>query len=86
MLQVSDVRETRVFQEALEEGLEKGHKAGLEEGFEQGIEKGIEKGIEEGIETVATRMLRRNLPLEEIVAATGLKAARTRKLKKKLTE
>ena len=30
MLQVSDVRETRVFQEALEEGLEEGLEKGLE--------------------------------------------------------
>src|SRR5205823_6139179 len=38
MLQVHDIRETRVYQEAKEEGLK------------EGIEKGIEKGLQEGIE------------------------------------
>lgn len=80
MLQVSDVRETRVFQEALEEGLEKGRKEGREEGVEQGIERGIERGIEQ----VALRMMRLNRQVAEIAAATGLNAAQIRKLKKKL--
>ncbi len=67
MLQVSDVRETRVFQEALEEGLEKGRK----------------EGVEQGIVQVALRMLQSNRPVVDIVAATGLSAAQIRKLKKK---
>src|SRR5438105_4758570 len=39
MLQVHDIRQTRIYQEAKEEG--------LKEGMERGIEKGMEKGIEE---------------------------------------
>ena len=71
MLQVTDVRQTRVFQEALEEGMEKG------------IEKGLEKGMEKGIETVARRLLEMGRPVSEIAEATGLSAAQIRKLKKK---
>ena len=82
MLQVSDVRETRVFQEALEEGLEKGVKKGREEG----IEEGIEKGREEGIEKVALRMLASELPIAEIARLTGLSPIRIRKLKKHRSE
>jgi predicted transposase/invertase (TIGR01784 family) len=37
MLQIHDIRESRVYQEAKEEG--------LKEGMEKGIEKGIEKGV-----------------------------------------
>ena len=40
MLQISDFRETRVYQD--------GRKVGLEEGIEKGIEKGIKKGIKKG--------------------------------------
>ncbi len=75
MLQVTDVSQTRVFQEALEEG--------RKEGIEKGIEKGREKGREEGIETVARRLLTMGRPIAEIVEATGLTAAQIRKLSKK---
>ena len=68
MLQVSDVRETRVFQEALEEGLE----------------KGLEKGREEGREEIVLAMLKRDLPLKEIATMTGLSTQHLRKLKQKL--
>lgn len=76
MLQVSDVRETRVFQEALEEGVEKGRV--------EGIEQGLERGIERGIEQVAIRMLKLERPLDEIADATGLGKPQLRKLKQKL--
>jgi predicted transposase/invertase (TIGR01784 family) len=45
MLEVSDIRETKVYQEALEEGLEKG------------MEKGLEKGRDEGIAQERARLL-----------------------------
>lgn len=50
MLQVHDIRESRVFKEALEEGMEKGEKKGMEKGMEKGIEIGMEEGIEKGME------------------------------------
>ena len=78
MLQVSDVRETRVFQEALEEGLEKG--------LEKGRKEGREEGRDTGIEYVALQLLKLNRPVEEIAEATGLSAAHLRKLKKKRAE
>jgi predicted transposase/invertase (TIGR01784 family) len=40
MFSLSDLRETKVYQEALEEG--------IEQGIEQGIERGIERGRQEG--------------------------------------
>ena len=35
------------------------------------IEKGIEQGIEQGIEKVAKKLLSMNLPISDIVKATG---------------
>jgi predicted transposase/invertase (TIGR01784 family) len=66
MLELTDIRKTRVFQEALEEGME----------------KGMEKGREEGIEKVALKLIQLKRPISEIAKATGLTAAQIRKLKK----
>jgi predicted transposase/invertase (TIGR01784 family) len=43
MLQVHDIRETRVYQEAREEGMEEGEKKGVKKGREEGIALAIEK-------------------------------------------
>jgi predicted transposase/invertase (TIGR01784 family) len=45
---------------------------GLEEGREEGHEEGLEKGLEKGLLSVAQAALKRNLPIEEIMALTGL--------------
>ena len=79
MLQVSDVRQTRVFQEALEEGLQEG----LQKGREEGREEGLQKGREEEREAIATALLGMGHPAEEIAKATGLAVSQIRKLKKK---
>ncbi|QGZ89612.1 Rpn family recombination-promoting nuclease/putative transposase [Microcystis aeruginosa] len=48
MFSLSDLRETKVYQEALEEGREEGREKGREEGREEGREKGREEGREQG--------------------------------------
>jgi predicted transposase/invertase (TIGR01784 family) len=68
MLQVTDVTQTRVFQEALE----------------QGRQEGRQEGRDEGVETIARRMIEKDRPVAEIVELTGLTAADVRKLKKRL--
>jgi len=67
MLQVSDVRQTRVFQEA----------------FEEGTEKGREEGRQEGLTRVILELHTRKRPVAEIAAVTGLSAARVRSILKK---
>ena len=67
MLQVSDVRETRVFQEAREEGLE----------------QGLERGRQEAIEKMVLGMLALDRPVSEIAKVSGWSAVRIRSLKKK---
>lgn len=60
MLQVSDIRETRVYREAKEEGLR------------EGIEKGIEKGIENERQRSIARMAALNMSAEDIAKALDL--------------
>ncbi|MBE5232379.1 MAG: DUF2887 domain-containing protein, partial [Microcystis aeruginosa PMC 728.11] len=43
MFSLSDLRETKVYQEALEEGREEGKEEGREEGREEGKEEGKEE-------------------------------------------
>ncbi len=71
MLQVSDFRETKVYQEALEEGIVKG------------MEKGMEKGVEQTKEAFARRLLAKKYRLEEIADLTGLSVTAIKRLKKK---
>ena len=64
--------------EGLQEGIEIGMKQGMEKGLEQGMEKGMEQGIEKGMEkgmakkgrTVIVNLLKLNMPIDNIAAAT----------------
>lgn len=71
MLQVWDLSQTRVYQEAMEEG--------REEAREEAREK-----TREAVEQVALRLLKLGRPINEIAEATGLTPAKIRALKKKL--
>jgi predicted transposase/invertase (TIGR01784 family) len=68
MLQVSDIRETRVWQEAKEEGLQEG----MEKGMEKGIEKGIEKGMEQERRRAIKAMASAKIGAEDIARLLGL--------------
>jgi predicted transposase/invertase (TIGR01784 family) len=68
MLQLHDIRESRVYQEALEEGLEKGLEKGREQGREQGLEEGIKKERRRSILQLAAR----KMPAEDIADCLGL--------------
>jgi predicted transposase/invertase (TIGR01784 family) len=50
MLGLGELKQTRVYQDALEEGRQLGLQEGLEKGLEQGIRKGLLAGIELGLE------------------------------------
>ena len=56
------------------EGLQEGIEIGMKQGMEQGIEKGMEKGMEQGMEkkgrTVIMNLLKLNMPIDNIAAAT----------------
>jgi predicted transposase/invertase (TIGR01784 family) len=71
MLQLADVRKSRVFAE------------GVEEGIQKGIEKGIEKGEALALEKVAARLLAKGDSIAEIAEVTGLPVDSIKKLKRK---
>jgi len=66
MLQVHDIRESRVYQEAREEGLE------------EGKQKGKVEGKEEGLALAIARMAANKMTIEQIAAILELDVERVR--------
>ena len=64
MLQLSEIKQTRVYQEARQEG--------LEEGIEQGIEQGIERGELQAKLGLIPRLQQREFALSEIAELLAL--------------
>jgi predicted transposase/invertase (TIGR01784 family) len=66
--------------EGIKEGIEKGKVEGIKEGIEkgkaegikEGIEKGKAEGVKEGVEKIAKSLLNMNVPIAQIMKATGL--------------
>ena len=56
--------------EGMQEGIEIGMKQGIEKGMEKGMEQGMEKGMEKKGRTVIMNLLKLNMPIEGIAAAT----------------
>ncbi len=56
--------------EGMQEGIEIGMKQGMEQGMEQWIEKGMEQWMEEKGRTVIVNLLKLNMSIEGIAAAT----------------
>ena len=56
-----------------------------EEGLKEGIEEGIKQGIGQGIEQVTKKMIKLNMPVEDIINVTGLKEEEILKIKNKLS-
>ena len=59
-------------EEGFEEGRKEGREKGLEEVREEGRKEGRDEGREEGLLSVAHTALKKNMPIEEIMALTGL--------------
>jgi predicted transposase/invertase (TIGR01784 family) len=75
MLQVRDIRETRVYQEAREEG--------LQEGLQRGIEKGMKKGRRDEKLKLIRKMAARNMSAAEIADILELDVKLVRKTMRK---
>ena len=56
--------------EGMKQGIEKGMKQGIEKGMKQGIEKGMEKGMAKKGRAVIVNLLKLNMPIDNIAAAT----------------
>lgn len=68
------------YDKGYDEGYDEGREKGIEEGKEKGIEEGIEKGKEDGRKEVARSLKSMNLPIEQIMQATGLTAEEIKQL------
>ena len=56
--------------EGMQEGIEIGMKQGIEKGMEKGMEQGMEKGMEKKGRTVIMNLLKLNMLIDNIAAAT----------------
>ena len=52
------------------EGMQEGIKIGMKQGMEKGMEKGMEQGMEKKGRTVIMNLLKLNMPIDNIAAAT----------------
>jgi predicted transposase YdaD len=66
MLQIHDLRETRVYQDAKEEGRAEGKEEGKEEGKREGKEEGLLLGI------AIAKLIAKNMSAPEIASSLGL--------------
>jgi len=52
------------------EGMQEGIEIGMKQGMEKGMEKGMEQGMEKKGRTVIMNLLKLNMPIDNIAAAT----------------
>ena len=52
------------------EGMQEGIEIGMKQGMEKGMKKGMEKGMEKKGRTVIMNLLKLNMPIDNIAAAT----------------
>lgn len=52
------------------EGMQEGIEIGMKQGMEKGMEKGMEQGMEKKDRTVIMNLLKLNMPIDNIAAAT----------------
>ena len=52
------------------EGMQEGIEIGMKQGMKQGMEQGMEKGMEKKGRTVIMNLLKLNMPIDNIAAAT----------------
>jgi predicted transposase/invertase (TIGR01784 family) len=78
MLQVQDIRQTRIYQEALEEGKEMGLKEGLEKGKEEGIAAERRRQLKQERRSIA-KLAARKIAAKDIAEILGLDVELVRK-------
>ena len=80
MFALSDLKNTRVYQDALQEGEQKGLTRGLQRGLTRGLQKGWKKGKQEGKQEIALNLLRLGMSAEQVAQVTGLTVEQVRQL------
>ena len=79
---VAELREKAIRDE--KNGLRHAKEEGRIEGITERIKEGIDKGIEKGVEQVAKKMVELNMPIQDIINATGLTEKQILELKKNI--
>ena len=73
MLGLSELKQTKVYQEAKLEG--------LQQGLQQGRQQGLQQGHKQAMEEIARKLLAQGTPRKQITALTGLDRAELQRLK-----
>ncbi len=68
MFTLSDIKNTRVYQDALREGELKG------------LQRGLRKGLLKGRQEIALNLLKSGMDIEQVAQVTGLKVEQVRQL------
>jgi len=72
MFALSDLKNTRVYKDAVQEGLQKGlHRA---------LHKGVRKGLQKGRQEIAVNLLKTGMNVEQVAQVTGLTVEKVRQL------
>jgi predicted transposase/invertase (TIGR01784 family) len=96
MFALSDLKNTRVYQDALQEGeqkgwqkgltrgltrgLQKGWKKGKQEGKQEGRQQGRQEGKQEGKQEIALNLLKVGMSVDQVAQVTGLTIEQVRQL------
>jgi len=72
MFTLSDIKNTRVYQDALREG--------RKEGLQRGLHRGLRKGLLKGRQEIALNLLKSGMDIEQVAQVTGLKVEQVRQL------
>ena len=67
-------------EDGMKKGLEDGMKKGLEDGMKKGLEDGKKQGMEESMKRIAKKLLKKGIPIKEIIEITDLTEEQLKKL------
>jgi predicted transposase/invertase (TIGR01784 family) len=80
MFALSDLKNTRVYKEAVQEGVRRGLHRGWQKGKEEGKQEGKKEGKKEGKQEIALNLLRIGMDVVQVSQVTGLTIAQVSRL------
>jgi len=80
MFALSDLKNTRVYKDAVQEGVRRGLHRGWQKGKEEGKQEGKKEGKKEGKQEIALNLLRIGMDVVQVSQVTGLTVGQVSKL------
>ena len=80
MFALSDLKNTRVYKDAVQEGVRRGLHRGWQKGKEEGKQEGKKEGKKEGKQEIALNLLRIGMDVVQVSQVTGLTIAQVSRL------